>query len=368
MKQVVVSTIALIDDISAVTHLNVTEHSARRLGTDATGRRLLGTSTMVSFTVELVVENTEHDDATAVTDSISSDMSSAVSSGDLTSTIATQAAASGVSMNVTVDKTVIVTPTVETSAVVRSVPSAAPTLVPTGSPSATPTTRPISKAADNDTADANNVWYVVGAIGGLLAGFVAIQYMKRVSAKTKPIAPGGGDDDGLHKGSLTKKNAKIGLADDGVDESKNNEAPEKHKPILQPISDMVGHHDEVPRLLAPSSLSEPRRGSQKLPPLRTRSPLPDSNGARPVSKHANMVSQMIEKSRPLPSMTMDEQRRELERARTENAALKQQLEWKKHILHDLQSPEKEKHEGNDTSSSGSTDGNKKIQRNKTLYF
>jgi hypothetical protein len=344
MKQVVVSTIALIDDISAVTHLNVSEYSARRLGTDLTGRTLLGTSTMVAFTIELVVENTAHDDSTAVVDSISSDMSSAVSSGGLTSTIATHAAESGVSLNVTVDTTVVVTPTVETSTVVRSLPSAAPTLVPTGRPSTPPTARPTKEAVDtdSDTDEATVTYIVIGAVGGLLATFMAIQYMKSVSTKGKPIAPSEDDDgDSMNKGSLTEKSAKIGIIDDGVDESKINEVTQNHKPTLQPISDIVGHHDEIPRLLAPSLLSEPRRGSQKLPPLRgARSLPPGSNSALPVSKHANMVSQMIAKSKPV--LSEGEVNRELERARVENAALKRSLERKRHMLHDLQTPEKEK--------------------------
>ena len=159
MKEVVVSTVDSIDDISAVTQLNVSAYTSRRLdlggaGGRVAGRRLLSSSSAVTFTIEVVLENTEFDDSASIASNIESDVTSAVSSGNLTSTIQTTAAASGVTLNVTVDTTVVIETSVTTVIVERSVPSQVPTGVPTKSvPTGVPTKSPVYPTMYPTTGD-----------------------------------------------------------------------------------------------------------------------------------------------------------------------------------------------------------------------
>ena len=153
------STVDSIDDISAVTQLNVSAYTSRRLDLAgaagrAAGRRLLSSSSAVTFTIEVVLENTEFDDSASIASNIESDVTSAVSSGNLTSTIQMTAAASGVTLNVTVDSTVVIETSVTTVIVERSVPSQVPTGVPTNSvPTGVPTKSPVYPTVYPTTGD-----------------------------------------------------------------------------------------------------------------------------------------------------------------------------------------------------------------------
>ena len=143
---VVVATVDSIDDISAVTQLNVSEYTSRRLdvggaGGRVAGRRLLSSSSTVTFTIEVVLENTEFADSASIASNIESDVTSAVSSGNLTTVLNSEAAKVNVTelqnQNVDVETTLGSSTTTSTTVVVEY--SRPPSPVPTGAPTMQPT-------------------------------------------------------------------------------------------------------------------------------------------------------------------------------------------------------------------------------------